>query len=85
GELIQRIAELKAEAVRQDVYLSTEVVGAIAELIPSEVTFNGTPVNYVLDKLGQMALDIGRSVADGMVLSYHPGSFYNPNTFRLRA
>ncbi|MDK7050849.1 MULTISPECIES: CAMP factor family pore-forming toxin [Aerococcus] len=85
GELIQRIAELKAEAVRQDVYLSTEVVGAIAELIPSEVTFNGTPVNYVLDKLGQMAMDIGRSVADGMVVSYHPGSFYNPNTFRLRA
>lgn len=85
GELIQRIAELKAEAVRQDVYLSTEVVGAIAELIPSEVTFNGTPVNYVLDKLGQMAMDIGRSVADGMVVSYHPGSFYNPNTLRLRA
>ena len=85
GELIQRIAELKAEAVRQDVYLSTEVVGAIAELIPSEVTFNGTPVNYVLDKLGQMAMDVGRSVADGMVVSYHPGSFYNPNTLRLRA
>ncbi|MDK6368489.1 MULTISPECIES: CAMP factor family pore-forming toxin [Aerococcus] len=85
GELIQRIAELKAEAVRQDVYLSTEVVGAIAELIPSEVTFNGTPVNYVLDKLGQMAMDIGRSIADGMVVTYHPGSFYNPNTYRLRA
>ncbi|MCZ0717243.1 CAMP factor family pore-forming toxin [Aerococcus sp. YH-aer221] len=85
GELIQRIAELKAENVRQDVYLSTEIVGALAELIPSEVQFNGTPVNYVLDKLGQMAFDIGHSVADGMVVGYHPGTFFNANTIRLRA
>lgn len=84
GGLIQRIAELRAENLRQDVLQGTEIVGMISELIPSSVEFNGTPVNHVLNKLGSMAYDIGSSVAQGMLLPFNPGSFYNPNTYRLR-
>ncbi len=85
GALIERVAYLHANAKREDVLKGTEIVGVIAELVPTEVTLNGTPVRYVIDKLGSMAQDIGQSVIKGMVSFFEPGNFYNVNTWRLRA
>ena len=85
GALIERVAYLHANAKREDVLKGTEIVGVIAELVPTEVTLNGTPVRYVIDKLGSMVQDIGQSVIKGMVSFFEPGNFYNVNTWRLRA